>query len=121
MDDALTLLGLMKKAGKLAIGADNAFDAAARGKAKLLITASDASPRVQRQTARAGGETGTPYISLVYTKGALGAALGQNECAAAAITDKGFSESFRKKLGLPEDKAKNSAKPQGGRSKGGNS
>ena len=119
MDDALTLLGLMKRAGKLAIGADNAYDAAVRGKAKLLITASDASPHVLRAAERAGEETQTPHVRLKHTKQEFGAALGQNECAAAAITDKGFAESFRKKLGMPEDKAKNSVKPRGGRSKGG--
>ena len=100
MDNALTLLGLMKKAGALAIGAENAYDAALGKKAKLLITAKDASVHVLRQMKRAAEETDTPETELSFTKAEIGAALGQKECAAAAITNTGFARAFCEKLGL---------------------
>ncbi len=126
MDNALTLFGLMKKAGKLAIGAENAYGAAALKKAKLLVTASDASPHVVRQIERAAEETETAYEALSHTKAELGAALGQKECAAAAVTDAGLARAFLEKLGLSGSEAdgKRRGSPDisaaGGKSKGGN-
>ena len=127
MDNALTLLGLMKKAGALEIGAENAYGAVLEKKARLLITASDASPHVLRQMERAACETGVKYLNLKSTKAETGAALGQKECAAAALTDTGFARAFCEKLGQTqlsdffsgkEKKAKAKRQAARGKSKG---
>ena len=53
MDKAQRYLGLARKAGLLATGADGCADAIASGKAKLLMLASDASPNTaKRNTAQ---------------------------------------------------------------------
>ena len=43
MDNSLLLLGLMKKARALAIGAENAYEAAEQRKVRLLAVANDAA------------------------------------------------------------------------------
>lgn len=102
MDNAITFFGLMKKASALAIGAEGAYELTMRKKARLIVIASDASVHSSGSVKRAGEEMNVPVITLPYTKAQLGAALGQKECAAAALKDTGFAASLCVKLGLAE-------------------
>ena len=53
MDDrAIGLIGLMRRAGAIEIGEDNSGSAVSAGKAKLLLTAADASENALRHAER---------------------------------------------------------------------
>ena len=52
-DKALKLLGLMRPAGAIEIGADRAAEAAHAGKARVLVLASDISETAARNAAYA--------------------------------------------------------------------
>lgn len=100
MDNILTFIGLMKKAGALAIGAERGGEAVRAGRARLFCLAQDSSDNTRRAARNAMGEGGTRLTELPYTKLELGAALGQEECAAIAILDRGFARALAKRLGL---------------------
>ena len=95
MDNILSFIGLMKKAGALAIGTENAVLAAQKHKAKMLIVSADTSPHSASMLEKAAD---IPIIKLGYTKQELGAALGQKECASLALLDRGFADALSKKL-----------------------
>lgn len=103
MDNLLTFIGLMKKAGALAIGAEHGYDAARAGRARLVLLACDCAKNTRDGAANAIEEGGCPLVTLPYTKLQLGSALGQRECAALAVTDTGFALSLAQKLGLKEE------------------
>lgn len=102
-NDILTFIGLMKKAGALAIGAEHGYDAARARKARLLLIASDATKNTRDGASNATADGGCPLVTLPYTKLELGAALGQGECAALAVTDTGFAHSLAQKLGMESE------------------
>ena len=90
----LSLLGLAKKAGRLAVGNEPVLDALHFGRAEILLFASDAAENtVRRFENRRGNVTA---ITLPYTKEELGAAIGYKSCAALAICDPGFAGAFHK-------------------------
>ena len=49
----MSMLGLARRAGRLAMGHDMALDSIRRKKAKLLLFTSDASPRLKEEFSRA--------------------------------------------------------------------
>lgn len=97
--NALTSLGLARRAGKLLLGVESIQT---YGRAVfLLIYASDASPRVKRALSKRE----FPSFSSDWTKEQLGRAVGCKEAAVVAVTDAGFAGMIRKKLELQEDNA----------------
>lgn len=98
MDNALKLLGLALKAGRLAIGEEPVGAAARARKAKLLILASDAAPNTVRRAAHFGEAGNVLFLTTPFTKAELGFAVGRSSCAMMAFTDPGFAASFTKKL-----------------------
>lgn len=103
MNDAvLGFLGLIRRAGAMALGAEDAYDAARLGKARLLAVASDASANTRSGMQNARGERDVPLLPLDESKGRLGEALGVKECAAFAVLDTGFALSLCEKLGENE-------------------
>ncbi len=95
---ALSFLGLAMKAGKVELGEEYIAMAARTGRAKLILTASDAG---QNALARASdaGETGRcPVAAIPAAKAELGAALGKTAVSAAAVTDISFASAFIDKL-----------------------
>lgn len=97
-DKALSLLGLMRKAGALVIGEDNSADAVHAGKAKLLLLSDDISDKAKH---RAEGYTyghRVLTVPLHYTKEELADSLGTGLCSMAAVTDIGFANAFMKQL-----------------------
>ena len=79
-DKAANYLGLMRKAGRIALGEHDAGAAARAGKACLLLLAQDASDNARKR--------------LPYTKQALSDRLGKTGCAIAAVTDPGLAKAF---------------------------
>ena len=100
-EELLGFLGLMRRAGALALGAEDAFDAARMGKARLLCLAQDAARNTRdgMKNAAAQHQPEMPLLELDADKALLGKALGCGQCAAFALLDTGFALSFCKKLG----------------------
>ena len=97
-DKALKLLGLMRPAGAIEIGTDRAAEAAAAGKVRVLLLASDASETAARKAAFALEGKRALDLKLPFTREELSDALGVGDCTMAAITDIGFAEAFVKLL-----------------------
>lgn len=93
--NALGLLGLARKAGKLEIG-EEPVGAACRGhKARLVLLASDAAENTADRARRVAGPVNV--VSVPFSKEELGAALGRKTCAVLAVTDGGFAKAFLQK------------------------
>ena len=99
-EQILGFMGLMRRAGALAVGAEDVFDAARENKARVLVTASDAAKNTGDaiHNAAARREEPLPILRLPCTKKELGSALGVRECAAVAVLDTGFALALCKKL-----------------------
>lgn len=103
-EQVLGFLGLMRRAGALAVGAEDAFDMARENKARILMTASDSAANTvsAMKNAAAQREEGIPLVKLDCTKKELGGALGVKECAALAVLDTGFALALCQKLELAD-------------------
>ena len=91
MNKALSLLGLARKAGRVAVGGEAVSGVLYQGTARLVLTASDAAKNTMR---RLVGHEEVKHISLPYTKEELGEALGYKSCSIAAVCDAGFAKAF---------------------------
>ncbi|MGD2067209.1 MAG: ribosomal L7Ae/L30e/S12e/Gadd45 family protein [Gemmatimonadota bacterium] len=87
----LELLGLARRAGAVEAGVDAARRAVRTGRAKLLLTAADASPTQLEKVAPGARRAGVPIRELA-TRIRLGEAVGRPPLAAVAVTDKGLAE-----------------------------
>ena len=98
MDRNLQTLGLAKKAGLLAIGTEPVETAAKSGKAKVILSASDASDRSKRNAQGYAKLCGAEYIDAPYTKTDLGCMLGRGSPGIVAILDTGLAAKFTEGL-----------------------
>jgi len=98
MDKALAVLGMAKKAGLLAVGSEDTSKAIHSGKAKLVITAIDASDGSIRRASINAEASGIPYMAVSYTKLQLGKTAGRGSPGTVAFLDKGLADGFVKKL-----------------------
>ena len=103
MNRNLAHLGMAKKAGLLAVGAQAAAVAARRGQAKLLITASDASAGTIRRAGVNAQSNGIKHITVPFTMFELGSITGRGSPGTVAFLDKGLADGFLKRL-AEEDK-----------------
>ncbi len=97
MDKALGLIGLAKRAGRIAAGEEAVKDSVRFGKAQVVILASDASDNTRKNITDSCKYYGVPYY-VAYTKEVLGHAIGNNFNAAIAVLDSGFSQNIEKYL-----------------------
>jgi ribosomal protein L7Ae-like RNA K-turn-binding protein len=91
-DKALSMIGLATKAGKIASGEFAVESAVRKGKACLVIIASD-------NTKKSFNDMGAYYHVPVYiygTKESLGTHTGRGYRASLAVLDAGFGKSIRK-------------------------
>lgn len=93
-DKAANYLGLMRKAGRIALGEHDAGAAARAGKACLLLLAQDASVNARKRAEGFAHAAQAPLLRLPYTKQALSDRLGKTGCAIAAVTDPGLAKAF---------------------------
>lgn len=100
--EILTLLGLMRRSGHLAVGADDAAESCARGRARLLLLPDDAAGNTVRWMESAGRQKEVPVLRPGFDKQALGEALGVGTCSAAAVCDTGFAIALSRKLEMEE-------------------
>lgn len=92
MNRELSLLGLAKKAGRLAVGQEAVEAALRQNRAKLVVLAQDAASNTMRRFQNRSGEV--LLATLPYTKEELGAAIGYRSCAVAAVCDDSFAQAL---------------------------
>lgn len=89
-DKLLSLLGICRRAGKLVIGADPSVDSIHKHKAKLIIFASDFSPKSGKSVLFAAHECNVKTLTMNRNKEQLSLAVGKF-CGVLSIEDKGFA------------------------------
>ena len=87
MDKALSLLALARKGGIAELGEEPVGGAARGGKAYVILVAKDASDHTWRRAKSFAAGTEQQCVRLPWTKDHLGAAIGRDTLAIAAITD----------------------------------
>lgn len=106
MNKFLSLLGLCKRAGKLAAG-EVAAEQAVRGKkAFLLILSEDASKNTKKKFNNSAAYYELP-LAEIGTKEELGRAIGADMRSIIAITEEGFAKKLKQ---LAEDIIENRTK-----------
>jgi len=110
MDRSLAILGMAKKAGRLAVGGEAAANAAKHGKAKLIITASDASEASIRRAKQNAESNGVKHITVPLTMFELGTTAGRGSPGTIAFLDKGLAEGFLKRVAETENTKESEAK-----------
>ena len=105
MNNSIRLLGIARMAGFLEIGEEAVGSAARAGKARLILTASDASPNAlhrARNFELAGG--GVVNIVSPYSKEEMGMTVGKGTPSMVALTDIGLASKIASELAaeLPE-------------------
>ena len=101
-EKALHLLGIARKANRLAIGEEPAGIACRSGKARLLLVAQDAGEHTVRR-AQSFCRSGKPaWMQVGFTKEELGNGLGCNACALCAVLDPALAKAFVEALGTGE-------------------
>ncbi len=96
--NALNLIGLALKGGRLEIG-DEPVGVACRGRGvKVVLLASDAAENTVRRAERFAQTGKAPCVTLPFTKAELGHATGRVSCAVLALTDVGLAASLLTKL-----------------------
>jgi len=91
------LIGLALKGGYAAIGRDSVRAAIHRGKFVYLFLARDAGNAIRNEMQALSKVQRVPMTELGSRK-SLGQALGRNEVAIVAITDRGLAEAINKAL-----------------------
>jgi len=99
LEPAKGLLGLARRAGKVAMGDRAVQQAIRRGRARLIILAVDAAERTRRRYIRLASLKQLP-IAPVASKAALGAVLGSTPKAVCAVCDDNFAQGISMALGL---------------------
>lgn len=88
---SLSMLGLARRAGKLAMGHDMAKESVTKNKAKLIIICKDASPRLAGEFKRlAGDKKDLEIIQCRFTMAEVHFAIGY-KAAVMAVEDENFS------------------------------
>lgn len=98
MKKYIGVIGLAKRAGKLACGTESVVDAIRAKKASLVIVASDVSNETKKRIVDKCSFYGVDITTLEEGKSELGTALGRNDTAAAAFLDASFVKAFHASL-----------------------
>ena len=94
MDDALKLLGLAYRAGKIVLGEEVLHQIR---KVRLLFLASDISEGSRERYLKKCHYYDIPFIDVCDTE-ELSSALGKNNVKVIGVTDKGFADALSKKI-----------------------
>lgn len=89
-DKLLSLLGLMRRAGKLSLGFDAATDSAKSGESCLILTSADISPKTLKELNYKINNK-VEILSLSCNQDEIGRAIGKN-VRIISINDKGFAQ-----------------------------
>lgn len=97
-DPCLGMLGLARRAGKLAFGDELVRQLCADHKARCVLVAADAGESTAKKAAIYAARANVPCITLPHGKEELGAAIGKNGCAVCALSDIGMAAAAIGKL-----------------------
>ena len=97
-DPCLGMLGLARRAGKLAFGDELVRQLCADHKARCVLVAADAGESTAKKAAVYAARANVPCITLPHGKEELGAAIGKNGCAVCALSDIGMAAAAIGKL-----------------------
>ena len=98
-EKALSLLGLMRKAGKIELGEMNVGAAVRERRARLILLAPDAGANARDRAESFARSRGIPLVELPFTKEELSRGVGKANTVLAAVTDTGFAKAFITDLG----------------------
>lgn len=93
-DKLLSLLGICRKAGKLAHGFDAAGDTLKKREAELILTAKDLSPKSKKEIEFIASKHNVDVISIPATIDEIGTKTGKR-AGILSVTDKGLAKSLR--------------------------
>lgn len=96
IEPLLGLIGLSRRAGKLAVGEALTAELVAAGRARAIFLAEDAGEATRRKVMR--HDARVPVFRLPCGKAELGRAIGFPECAVCAMEDIGMAQAAAKKL-----------------------
>ena len=91
----LSLLGIARRAGRIAAGFDAATGALIGRKAHAVFLTTDCAPRTDRNVRRIAEESGADVLLLSCTQSQLGHAIGCPPTGVLALTDPGFLKKAR--------------------------
>ena len=90
------LLGMAKRAGKLAVGFDSTVYAIKDGESELVFLAADASPRTEKECRFAANGSDIVVRCQTMDRAALALAIGAGKpVAVVAVCDAGFAGAIR--------------------------
>lgn len=92
----LGLLGLARRAGKLACGEEQVRETVAGGKCRAIFLADDAGEATRRKVMR--HDARVPVFTLPCGRETLGSAIGVAGCAVCAVDDIGMAAALAGKL-----------------------
>lgn len=96
LESLLGLIGLARRAGKLAVGEALTAELVTAGRARAIFLAQDAGEATRRKVMR--HDARVPVFVLPCGKEALGRAVGFSDCAVCAMSDIGMAQAAAKKL-----------------------
>lgn len=99
MTKLLNLLGLAKKAGRLAVGTENTIEAVRKGKSFLVVASESASDGTKKIISDKTAFYKTEAVFIPVDTAAFGKAFGKTATACVSINDKGFASAVKKLLG----------------------
>ena len=96
IEPLLGLIGLARRAGKLAVGEALTAELVAEGRARAIFLAEDVGEATRRKVMR--HDARVPVFRLPCAKAELGRAVGFPDCAVCAMQDIGMAQAAAKKL-----------------------
>lgn len=100
---ALQLLGIARRAGRVTSGTDPIRSALRRGEAALLVVARDAGENARDRVLPSARTRGVTVVTC-GTRETLGGAIGRGPTPAVAVTDRGLAEAFLARLPDPPER-----------------
>ena len=97
-DPVLRMLGLARRAGKLAYGDELVREACFDHKTRCVFIAGDAGANAAKKTAFYADKANVPCVTLPHGKLELGSAIGKAGCAMCAVADIGMAAAAVNKL-----------------------
>ena len=91
-DPVLRMLGLARRAGKLAYGDELVREACFDHKTRCVFIAGDAGANAAKKAAFYADKANVPCVTLPHGKLELGSAIGKAGCAMCAVADIGMAE-----------------------------
>ena len=102
MNDAIKILGIANKAGKIEAGEEPCGAAARARWAKAIFAACDAADNTLRRAKHFSEIGNCEFVVTPFSKDDIGTMIGRTSCAVLAVCDAGFAALLLKKLAEQE-------------------